>query len=137
MPSSQHSHSKAYYVLKSNTFVHTLSLANLFIGAMPLVFLLLFRFHPTGNNKQQMHQKLIELVQGTAVGKTLSSVSKENCEEMYQRYLSDFVRIVHKCSHKGKEIVSKEYKVRVAFLSCMIDGTACTPPLSILSSAHQ
>ena len=68
-----------------------------------------------------MHQKLIELVQGTAVGKTLSSASEEDCGEMYQRYLSDFVKIVHKCSHKEKEIVSKEYKVRVYSFSIMCD----------------
>ena len=50
------------------------------------------------------------------MGETLLSVSEEDCEEMYQRYLHDFVRIVHKCSHKGQEIVSKEYKVRLKLI---------------------
>ena len=81
-----------------------------------------------------MHQQLIKLVQGTAMGKTLLSVSEEDCEEMFQRYLHDFVRIVHKCSHKGQEIVSKEYKVRLRYISLTHDRTDCapSPPLSLL-----
>ena len=66
----------------------------------------------TGTNSQRLHQQLIVLVQDTPVGETLSSVSEEDCEEMYQRYLHDFVRIVHKCTHKGQQTVTSEYKVR-------------------------
>ena len=66
----------------------------------------------TGTNSQRLHQQLIVLVQDTAVGETLSSVSEEDCEEMYQRYLHDFVRIVHKCTHKEPQTVTSEYKVR-------------------------
>lgn len=86
---------------------------HIFLHSIPLLSL----FHPTGNKGQQMHQQLTKLVQGTAVGETLLLVSKVDCEEMYQRYLHDFVRMVRKCSHKGQEIVSKEYKVRLRFFS--------------------
>ena len=68
-----------------------------------------------GSNKQRVHTQLCELVSDTSLGEILASVSDGgHCEELYRRYLHDFVYTVHKCPHKQKEIVSSEYQVRTS-----------------------
>ena len=63
-----------------------------------------------------MHKKLCSLVSDSPLGDVLQSVKdekqgEEQCEELYRRYLYDFVRSVHKCTHKTEEIVKHENQV--------------------------
>ena len=68
-----------------------------------------------GSNKQQVHRQLCELVSDTSPGEILATVSDgAQCEELYRRYLHDFVRTVHKCPHKQDEIVRHEYQVQTS-----------------------
>ena len=65
----------------------------------------------TGSNRRQLCQQLAVLVIDSDLGETLQSVHEDDCEEMYRRYLHDFVRSVHRCSHKTEQLVTDEYKV--------------------------
>ena len=70
-----------------------------------------------GSNKQQIHRQLCELVSGTSLGEILATViDGAQCEELYRRYLHDFVRTVHKCPHKQDDIVRYEYQVQTRAL---------------------
>ena len=62
-----------------------------------------------------VHQQLHTLVSATPLGEVLDGVGSTHCEVFYKCYLNDFVRSVHKCSHKYAE---KEYEVR-----CMLVNT--------------
>ena len=67
-----------------------------------------------GSSKQQIHRQLCKLVSDTSLGEILMSVQEDGqCEELYRRYIHDFVRSVHKCTHKQNETVKHEYKVCV------------------------
>lgn len=60
----------------------------------------------------EVHKKLCALVSDTPLGAVLLSVQdKGQCEELYRRYLHDFVHSVHKCTHKQEENNKVEYKV--------------------------
>lgn len=58
-----------------------------------------------------LHKQLCFGVEGTAIGEVLSKVKEEDCEDFYKRYLSDFVKLVHKCSKKNRDCEIQEYKV--------------------------
>ena len=61
---------------------------------------------------QDVHRQLCGLVSGTNLGEILLSVQDGGeCEELYRRYLHDFVRSVHKCPHKTEATVKLEYQV--------------------------
>ena len=67
-----------------------------------------------GSSRQQIHRQLCKLVSDTSLGEILISVQEDGqCEELYRRYIHDFVRSVHKCTHKQNETVKHEYKVCV------------------------
>ena len=67
-----------------------------------------------GSSRQQIHRQLCKLVSDTSLGEILMSVQEDGqCEELYRRYIHDFVRSVHKCTHKQNETVKHEYKVCV------------------------
>ena len=68
--------------------------------------------YSAGGHHQQIHHHLCELLAGTGTGKMLSRVSEqdeENCCGLYQCYLRDYIRSVHRVMHKQSSI---EYKVR-------------------------
>ena len=46
----------------------------------------------------------------TELGQVLDEVAEEDCEQFYGFYLHDFVRYVHKSSHRDK-LGDMEYKV--------------------------
>ena len=59
-----------------------------------------------------MHKQLCSLVADSPLGEALQSIQdEEQCVELYQRYVHDFVRSVHNCTHKTEEIVKCEYQV--------------------------
>ena len=65
-----------------------------------------------GGHYQQIHHHLCELLAGTETGEMLSRVSEqdeENCCDLYQCYLRDYIRSVHRVMHKQSSV---EYKVR-------------------------
>ena len=67
-----------------------------------------------GSSRQQIHRQLCKLVSVTSLGEILIGVQEDGqCEELYRRYIHDFVRSVHKCTHKQNETVTHEYKVCV------------------------
>ena len=67
-----------------------------------------------GSSRQQIHKQLCKLVSDTSLGEVLMSVQEdEQYEELYRRYIHDFVHTVHKCTHKQTETVKHEYKVCV------------------------
>ena len=54
------------------------------------------------------------MVSVTPLGDILLSIKNgKECEELYRYYLHDFVFTVHKCSHRMKENIDNEYKVRI------------------------
>lgn len=59
-----------------------------------------------------MYQQLCAAVEGTVVGGLLSGVKSAHCDDFYQRYLHDFVRLVHMCNQKDLEFELQEYEVR-------------------------
>ena len=61
--------------------------------------------------ESSMHLQLCELVSQTIIGEALGSVDQAYCEELYQYYLHDFVRSVHRCYHKQQKSENLEYKV--------------------------
>ena len=66
-----------------------------------------------GRRKQEVHNQLCLLVSDSSLGDVLLSIQDGGqCEELYRRYLHDFVRSVHKCTHKMEESVKVEYQVR-------------------------
>ena len=59
-----------------------------------------------------VYKQLCSLVSDSSLGDVLLSiVDGEQCEELYRRYLHDFVQSVHRCTHKMKQSVQDEYKV--------------------------
>ena len=70
-------------------------------------------FRTTVSSTRRLHQQLCELVKDQPLGEILAHVPEGGqCEKMYRCYLYDFVRSTHKCTHKQKETVEHEYKVR-------------------------
>ena len=65
----------------------------------------------TGSSRQRVHKKLCSLVSDSPLGDVLGSVQDGHCEELFRRYLHDFVRSVHMCTHKMEQSVKDEYKV--------------------------
>ena len=66
----------------------------------------------TGSSQRQLHRQLCGLVSVTPLGEILMSVQDDGqCEELYRRYIHDFVRSMHKCTHKTDETVQLEYQV--------------------------
>ena len=84
---------------------YNLLYSSLHIGRVPYI-------PHAGSSTQRLHQQLCVLVEDKPLGEILARVPEGGqCEEMYRRYLYDFVRSVHKCTHKQKETVDHEYKV--------------------------
>ena len=50
----------------------------------------------------------------TAVGEVLGSVDGTDCEDFYKRYLHDFVRLAHRCTHLNQEHEKQEYEVNLS-----------------------
>ena len=48
----------------------------------------------------------------TAIGEILGPIEGVECEDLYKKYLHDFVRLVHKCNHKDQDYEIQEYDVR-------------------------
>lgn len=66
----------------------------------------------TGSSRQRVHKQLGSLVSDSPLGDVLGSVQDGlQCEELFRRYLHDFVRSVHMCTHKMEQSVKDEYKV--------------------------
>ena len=62
-----------------------------------------------GDHKQQVHKKLCEMLAGTETGKILEKVTEEEVlEDLYRRYLHDYLRSIHQVLHGESEL---EYKV--------------------------
>ena len=47
----------------------------------------------------------------TPVGDVLGTVYDVNCEDFYRKYLHDFVRLAHICTHTNQEDKDQEYEV--------------------------
>ena len=66
-----------------------------------------------GSHHQQIHQQLCELLAGTGISEMLDRVGRvqdeESCNDLYKRYLHDYIRSVHQVTHKCSRV---EYKVR-------------------------
>ena len=58
-----------------------------------------------------LYKQLCLAVEPTPVGGVLSQVDSYNCEDLYRKYLHDFVRLVHKCKHKNLQDETREYEV--------------------------
>ena len=60
-----------------------------------------------------IHQRLCELLSESAVGPVLRSVEGDQCrQDIYQRYLEDFVRSTHQCNYTDPNCTEMEYKVQ-------------------------
>lgn len=58
----------------------------------------------------QLYRSLYEALDVTDVGIIMGEVDEDDVDELYNLYLNDFVRHVHKSSHKTK-LCDMEYKV--------------------------
>ena len=65
----------------------------------------------TGNDKSKLLKQLHLAVDTTPSGEVLKKVNEEDWDDFYQRYLHDFVRLVHKCSDKLDDDQIREYEV--------------------------
>ena len=67
----------------------------------------------TDGHEQQIHQNLCKHLAASQIGKLLDRVGKEedkeNCSDLYRRYLCDYIRCVHWVTRSQS---SAEYKVR-------------------------
>lgn len=68
-----------------------------------------------GDGRHDLHKQLCEAMDPTVVGGVLKTVKYEDSEPFYRRYLHDFVRIVHSCTHSSKDNEIKEYEVSLSF----------------------
>lgn len=94
--------------------VYVLQKFHLSCGTMWHVYANYIVFLCVGSSRQQIHRQLCKLVSDTSLGEILISVQEDGqCEELYRRYIHDFVHSVHKCTHKQNETVKHEYKVCV------------------------
>lgn len=66
-----------------------------------------------GSDKVQLYNQLCAILEPTSVGEILRTVVMD-CEELYKRYLHDFVRLAHRCKHKNQE---EEYEVRTIVMA--------------------
>ena len=60
-----------------------------------------------------MYEQLQGVVKTTPIGEVLIDVAGDNCDEFFQRYLHDFVRIVHHCNHRDSNLTNLEYEVKM------------------------
>ena len=65
-----------------------------------------------GATVKSQHEQLCEFVKTTPVGAVLEDVEDDDCVMLYELYLHDFVRSVHKCKYKKVEHNTMEYQVR-------------------------
>lgn len=56
------------------------------------------------------------LLKETPVGEALEAVSEKDCNELFQYYLHDFVRSVHRSHHSDLSLSDKEYKVIMLYM---------------------
>ena len=61
-------------------------------------------------NRTQLRLQLKVSLETTAIGEILIAFN-EHCEDLYCRYLHDFVRIIHQCHYKDEISADIEYKV--------------------------
>lgn len=88
-----------------------------------LELIVLFCDSISGSSTQQVHRQLCAMVSDTSLGEILMSIEDGGqCEELYRRYIHDFVRSVHKCTHKKAETLKHEYKVQDLVVSNGICG---------------
>ena len=65
---------------------------------------------PMGGDRQQVHRHACELLANTGISEVLNRVGEEkHLEDQYRRYLKDYIRSVHKVTHKHSR---KEHMVR-------------------------
>ena len=65
-----------------------------------------------GNDKHNIHRQLCDSLQCTQVGAVLAQVTEKESRGMYLKYLSDFVKMVHKSPHPTLETNMEEYEVK-------------------------
>ena len=74
-----------------------------------------------GGHRHQIHQQLCELLAGTEISEMLDRVErahdKKSCNDLYRRYLWDYIRSVHQVTHNHSGV---EYKV-----SCVCGSGVC------------
>lgn len=79
--------------------------------------------------EQRLHFSLCEALSLTDMGTILGSVEEDHVDKLYQLYLHDFVRYVHKSSHKS-ELSGMEYTV------CIYCFSIVTCFISLLTADH-
>lgn len=67
-----------------------------------------------GSDKAMLHEQLCLIVDTTPIGAVLKRVDGTDSNNFYQRYLHDFVRLVHKCNHKQDDDQNREYEVSLS-----------------------
>ncbi|XP_064403130.1 E3 ubiquitin-protein ligase RNF213-like isoform X2 [Halichondria panicea] len=81
------------------------------------------------DTEQHLHNSLCEALSLTDMGTILGSVDEDHVDKFYKLYLYDFVRYIHKSSHKS-ELGNMEYKLIMNALDnmthhndfCSVDG---------------
>ena len=68
-------------------------------------------------DKSKLYNQVSVSVGSTSIGEVLSTVDDVDCEEFYKKYLHDFVRLAHNCTHRNKEDEDQECEVSIALYS--------------------
>ena len=66
-----------------------------------------------GDDVADLHTHLAESVRLTSVGSVVDTFSETLSNTFSQRYLHDFVRMVHKSKHKKRDMEELEYEVHI------------------------
>lgn len=88
--------------------------------------------YSTGTNRQEQYQRLKIFVNETIIGEILASVKVQNCKDLYQYYLHDFVTTVHKHIHKLQQTGKNEVKVNRKINTHHTSNKQLTSLLSLL-----
>ena len=62
--------------------------------------------------RKQQYQTLRKFIEQSYMGDILASVEDEDSEALCQWYLNDFVKTVHKHTHKNQKTGKKELEVK-------------------------
>lgn len=62
-------------------------------------------------DKQTLFSKAHTLLKDTSLGQILESVSENDCDELFNYYINDFVKSVHQCYHDDSSFHDMEYTV--------------------------
>ena len=74
------------------------------------VLILSFPVH-AGKSATEILKQICSLVSQTPLGEVLGSVPDGEQLQLYDCYLHDYVKSVHKCYHKNEEVSMQEYNV--------------------------